>query len=119
MKILSLLPLLLTLLPLSAGAADLPDLRSQAAWGEKEKKEFIGFLKTSQPVPAGQVKAVAAGAVAGRGTPRKARYASLALETDTLVIDVGGGRSKRKLPRWAASCWWAATCSPGCAITPG
>ena len=94
MKKLSLLPLLLALCPLAAGAADLPDLRGQAAWGEKEKKEFIGFLKTSQPVPAGQVKAVAAGSVAGLGAPRRARYASLALESDTLVLDLGGGRSK-------------------------
>lgn len=94
MKKLLLLPVLLALCAPSAGAADLPDLRSQAAWGEKEKKEFIGFLKTSQPVPAGQVKAVAAGSVAGRGAPRRARYASLALESDTLVLDLGGGRSK-------------------------
>jgi hypothetical protein len=87
--------ILLTLLaccPAYAAAAGLPDLRSQASWSEKEKKEFLNFLKTDQPVPAGQVKAVANGG-AGRAARYRARYASLGLAADTLIIDAGGGRS--------------------------
>lgn len=89
---------LLTLCLLLTGAAfaraeTLPSLRDQAAWGEKEKKEFLGFLKSNQAIPAGQVKQIAAGNGGGR-SPSKARYASLALASDTLILDTGGGRSK-------------------------
>jgi len=76
-------------------AAGLPDLRNQAAWGEKEKQEFLGFVKSNQPAPANgsaQVKYVPDGN--GTSAPHKARYASLALQTDTLILDTGGGRSK-------------------------
>jgi len=91
MKIIVLITLL-ACCPAHAGAARLPDLRSQASWSEKEKKEFLNFLNTNQPVPAGQVRAVANGA-GGRAAQRKARYASLGLASDTLIIDAGGGRS--------------------------
>lgn len=82
------------LLPAAAAprAETLPNLRDQAAWGEKEKKEFLGFLKSNQAIPAGQVKQIAAGNGGGRA-PSKARYASLAMVSDTLILDVGG-RSK-------------------------
>ncbi len=77
----------------SARAASLPDLKNQAAWGGKEKQEFLGYLKNSQPTPAGgQVKYVSP--EKGADVPHKARYAALALETDTLIIDTGGGRNK-------------------------
>ncbi len=78
----------------AASAASLPDLHDQAAWSEKEKREFLGFLKSGQPAPVngGQVKAVPGGG-GTYAAPRKARYASLALETDTLVLDEGGGRT--------------------------
>jgi hypothetical protein len=83
----------LSLLPCALSAAQLPDLRDQASWTEKEKKEFLGFVRSGQPAPSeGQVKAVAA--ANGRGAMHKARYASLALVTDTMIIDTGGGRSK-------------------------
>jgi len=95
MKKILQLTLLLALCAASARAAGLPDMKSQAAWGEKEKKEFLNFLKTDAPVPAGQVKAVAGGNGNGGGAaPRKARYASLGLVYDTMIIDAGGGRSK-------------------------
>lgn len=75
-------------------AETLPNLRDQAAWGEKEKKEFLGFLKSNQAIPAGQVKQIAAGNGNGGRAPSKARYASLAMASDTLILDIGGGRSK-------------------------
>ncbi len=73
-------------------AESLPNLKNQAEWGDKEKKEFLGFLKSNQPIPAGLVKQIAAGD-SGRQAPRKARYASLALATDTMILDTGGGRT--------------------------
>ena len=85
--------LLLAGLAASGVCAGLPDLRKQAAWGDKEKKEFLNFIRSDQPAPqGGQVKHVPDGNGARR--PRKARYASLALVTDTMIIDTGGGRTK-------------------------
>src|SRR3989338_3032335 len=70
-------------------AETLPNLRDQAAWGEKEKKEFLGFLKSNQAIPAGQVKQIAAGnGNGGRRAPSKARYASLAMGSDTPILDI-------------------------------
>ncbi|MDD5209484.1 MAG: hypothetical protein PHV36_08860 [Elusimicrobiales bacterium] len=74
-------------------AESLPNLHNQAAWSEKDKKDFLGFLKSNQAVPAGQVKQIAAGDDARRA-PSKARYASLALVSDTMILDLGGGRTK-------------------------
>ncbi|OIO02351.1 MAG: hypothetical protein COX65_04880 [Elusimicrobia bacterium CG_4_10_14_0_2_um_filter_56_8] len=74
-------------------AAPLPDLKSQDAWGEKEKKDFLGFLKSDQQIPAGQVKYISPEKGGGKGQS-KARYISLALVTDTIILDTGGGRSK-------------------------
>lgn len=91
----ALITLCLVLLGATAPRAEtLPNLRDQAAWGEKEKKEFLGFLKSNQAIPAGQVKQIAAGNGNGGRTPSKARYASLSMVSDTLILDVGGGRSK-------------------------
>ncbi|MBI4351296.1 MAG: hypothetical protein HY550_07650 [Elusimicrobia bacterium] len=78
----------------SARAENLPNLRNQAAWSEKDKKEFLGFLKSNQPIPAGQVKQLASGNGGGLKAPSKARYASLALVSDTMILDIGGGRSR-------------------------
>jgi len=76
-----------------ARAASLPDLKNQAAWGGKEKQEFLGYLKSNQqPAPGGQVKYVSP--VNGARVPRKARYASLGLVSDTMILDTGGGRSR-------------------------
>ncbi len=83
----------LLLLPAAAPrAAGLPDLENQAVWSEKEKAEFLKYLKGGQPVPSGQVKVVA-GPGDTRSGPRKAKYASLALVSETLVLDAGGGRT--------------------------
>lgn len=86
--------LLLLFIAGAAGAASLPDLGGQASWGEKEKKEFLGFIKSSQPMPAGQVKRVAESGGFSRRAPSKPVYASLGLAADSLVLDLGGGRSK-------------------------
>jgi hypothetical protein len=94
MKKIFLIALLLLCAGAHARAAALPDLKSQAAWTEKEKQEFLGFLKSNQPPPvAGQVKYVAP-QKGGRSGFSKARYASLALETDTLILDAGGGKTR-------------------------
>lgn len=94
----SILALLLSAFCASgAAAAGLPDLHNQAGWGDKEKKDFLNFLKSDQPVPAGNVKAVANGGGNGesqRYAAHKARYASLGLVSDTMILDVGGGKSK-------------------------
>ncbi len=80
----------------AARAASLPDLRSQDEWTGKEKQQFLDFLKSGQPAPSangGQVKYVAA--EKGRSyRVSKAHYASLALETDTLMIDRPTGSTK-------------------------
>ncbi len=87
--------LLLLGVAVSARCASLPDLHNQAAWGEKEKQEFIGFVKSNQPLPAnGQVKYVASESGGGNRAPSKARYASLALVADTMMLDSGVGRTK-------------------------
>lgn len=87
-----ILPLLLLAAAAPLSAAGLPDLRNQAGWSEKEKKQFLNFLGSDQPVPAGQVKAVAGGGV--RRAPSKARYASLALQGDALWIEEAGVRKR-------------------------
>ncbi len=93
MKKLTLLLLLLAGLPVAALRAAPPDLREQAAWGDKEKKEFLNFLNSGQSAPvSGQVKRVAA--ENGIRAPRRARYASLGLASDTLVLDKPGGGTK-------------------------
>ncbi|MCX5786216.1 MAG: hypothetical protein NTX59_11065 [Elusimicrobia bacterium] len=73
-------------------AQALPDLKAQAAWGEKEKQEFLKFLKSDQQVPiTGQVKKVAA-AKGERAAPRKARYFTLNMVTDTLLATAADGK---------------------------
>ncbi len=94
MKKIFLTSLLLLCAGAPARAAALPDLKSQAAWTEKEKQEFLGFLKSSQQLPVtGQVKYVPP-QKGGRSGFSKARYASLALETDTMILDAGGGKTR-------------------------
>jgi len=79
----------------AARCASLPDLHNQAAWGEKEKQEFLGFVKSNQPLPAnGQVKYVKSESGNTNRAPSRARYASLALVTDTMIVGTGGGRTK-------------------------
>ncbi len=73
-------------------AGSLPDLHHQAAWGDKEKKEFLGFLKSNQPMPSGQVKYTSP--ESPQRSPSKARYASLGMAADTMMIDAGGGKTR-------------------------
>jgi hypothetical protein len=80
------------LLAAPAAAQRLPDLGGQAAWTEKEKQEFLKYIKSDRTaVPSGQVKAqpisryVAAGA-------RKARYAALGFSAEKLSIDNSAAR---------------------------
>lgn len=54
-------------------------------------------------MPAGQVKQIAAGNGGGR-VPSKARYASLAMVSDTLIPDTGGGRSRTETCNRCYSC---------------
>lgn len=84
-------------LVLCADAASLPNLRNQAAWGEKDKKEFLNYLKSSQPMPSGQVRKVAAAGSRTSGKPAKARYASLGLAADTFIIDQPGGGARTEM----------------------
>ncbi len=89
------LSLILLTLPLAQPrAAGLPDLKSQDAWTDKEKKEVLDYLKTSQPMPAGQVKSVAHISNGVSTVPRKPAFASLALQSEALVINLGGGKAK-------------------------
>ena len=77
---------LLLLSPLApAGAQTLPDLHDQASWGEKDKQEFLKFLKSNQQMPVtGNVKAVAA-SEGGRPGSHRARYLTLNVFSDSLI----------------------------------
>lgn len=44
----------------AAQAQTLPPLSQQQSWTEQDKKEFLNYLNSSQPLPTGQVKGVAA-----------------------------------------------------------
>ncbi len=80
---------LLFLLPCASGAQKLPDLGSQAAWTEKEKQEFLRYIRSDQaPVPQGQVRTQAAsGRAAAAARVRKARYAALGFSAESLSAD--------------------------------
>jgi hypothetical protein len=82
--------LLLSLACVPAFSAALPDLHAQADWTDKEKKEFLDFLKSGAQAPAyGQVKYVAPEKGGSSGVS-KARYLTLDLATDTMTLDRGG-----------------------------
>lgn len=76
---------LLLLLPLApARAQKLPDLRDQGSWGDKEKQEFLKYLKSNQQLPVtGDVKNVPVGK-GGRAVSRRARYLALNLLSDKM-----------------------------------
>jgi len=78
--------LMLPAFAVPAFAQKLPDLKNQPAWGEKEKQDFLKYLRSSQQAPiSGQVKDVAP--VKGEpGRLRKARYLTLSLEGDSMFI---------------------------------
>jgi hypothetical protein len=85
-------PAVLLLLAGSAFAA--PDLSTQPAWGEKEKKEFLQYLKSGQSAPAlGEVKQVSMkDEGSSAAAPRKARYATLELGSESVMSVVDGTR---------------------------
>ncbi len=70
-------------------AQSLPDMKKQSVWSEKEKKEFLNYLKSSQPMPEGQVKYVASSGSQEKTRISKASYISLGLALDSLVRDIG------------------------------
>ena len=87
---------LASLLPAFSFAEKLPNLKKQASWGDKEKKEFLNYLKSDQPMPAGDVKSVSSSNANGKGKAfSKAKYVSLAPVLDTIIHDDSPG-SKRE-----------------------
>lgn len=73
-------------------AQALPDLKNQAEWTEKEKQDFLKFLKSGQQVNiTGEVKEVSHGKK-GRQRLRKARYFTLNVIGDSLIIKSDDGK---------------------------
>ncbi len=96
-----LVPLLL-LSPLPKAAAQaLPDLKSQASWGEKEKQEFLKHLKSNQELPSGLVKNVPA-SPGSRAGSHKARYLSLSPLSDALIVVGSDGKLNTGEPSFGA-----------------
>jgi len=94
MKKSALLILLLSAAALPAGVAAqaLPDLKNQAGWKEKDKQDFLKYLKSGQPsVATGQVKNVPGGEAGKNWSPRKARYITLSLASDSIITVRGTG----------------------------
>ncbi len=85
---------LLLCLPCAASAQRLPDLGSQAGWTDKEKQEFLRYIRSDQaPVPQGQVKAQpSAGRSAAASLARKARYAALGFSAESISADDSAAR---------------------------
>lgn len=94
MKSSPLLIAALLLLPCAAAAQKLPDLGGQAGWTDKEKQEFLKYIRSDQaPVPQGQVKAQSSAARASASARvRKARYAALGLSAESLSVDDSAAR---------------------------
>ena len=84
--------------PADLRAQNLPDLKSQAGWKEKDKQDFLKFLKSDKQAPVtGQVKSVPGGGDRN-WTPRKARYLTLALAGESiLTVDNAGKRATAPL----------------------
>lgn len=70
-------------------AQNLPDMKNQAGWSDKEKKEFLNYIKSSRPMPESQVKYAAASGSQEKVKISKASYASLGLVLDSVVRDQG------------------------------
>lgn len=84
------LPALLLLLSPAFAA---PDLSRQDTWGEREKKEFLQFLKSGGGAApaAGEVKQISAvNEGSSARAPGKARYVSLELGSESVVAVTGG-----------------------------
>jgi hypothetical protein len=80
------------LLPAPASAQRLPDLGGQAGWTEKEKQEFLKYIKSDRTaVPSGQVKAQPASR-SGSARVHRARYLALGFSAEELSIDNSAAR---------------------------
>jgi len=88
--------LLLLLLPTTLWA--LPDLDHQEAWGDKEKKEFLQYLRSGQGAATdAQNKSVKTTAPAGGYAPaRKPRFLTLSFATDSVITVPGNGYVRRE-----------------------
>ncbi|HNW44801.1 MAG TPA: hypothetical protein PKI19_09870 [Elusimicrobiales bacterium] len=85
-------------LPARLAAQALPDLKNQAGWKEKDKQDFLKFLKSGQQAPvSGQVKSVANG-TDSKWSPRKARYLTLGLASDSIITVNNAGVMKTGAP---------------------
>ena len=89
-------------LPAPAAAQALPDLKNQAAWKEKDKQDFLKFLKSGQPAPANGQQVKAVGASPDKNwSPRKAKYLTLDLGSESLVTVDGAGKSHTSPPSFS------------------
>ena len=104
MKLAAALLLLLAAAPLAAQT--LPDLRNQAAWKEKDKQDFLKYLKAGQSAPAnGQVKSVPGqenGSSKIPYTVHKARYLALPLAMESIITVDHTGRQVTGDPAFTA-----------------
>lgn len=91
-------PLLLLLLLLPAVLRAQPDLGKQDAWGDKEKKEFLEYLRSGQGAAApGQVRSVKLEGTSSKSwSPRKPFYLSAAFAADSLMTVGGNGALRRE-----------------------
>lgn len=80
------------LLAAPACAQRLPDLGRQAAWTEKEKREFLEYIKSDRTaVPSGQVKAWPASRYAAAAA-RRARYLTLGFSAEEFSTENSAAR---------------------------
>ncbi|MBI4348813.1 MAG: hypothetical protein HY553_18385 [Elusimicrobia bacterium] len=88
--------LLLALL-LPSFALGQPDMSRQGAWTEKEKKEFLEYLRSGgQAAPKGQAKEIPMPEAPSAAGPRKPFFVSLAFTTDTPVTLAGNAAVRRE-----------------------
>lgn len=79
-------------MPAFVGSQTLPDLKNQAAWTEKDKQDFLKFLKSGQQVNiSGEVKEVVS-AKKGRTSLRKARFFTLNAVGDSITVKSDEGK---------------------------
>lgn len=87
------------LLLAAAAAAAQPDLTKQSAWGDKEKKEFLQYLRSDAPaIPSGQAKSLKTESDSGHrlSGARKPKFASLSVVSDSFMTVAGNGSIRRE-----------------------
>lgn len=96
--VISVLLLTAVACPAALTAQTLPDLKNQAGWKENDKQEFLKFLKSGQQAPvSGQVKSVPGESGRSRG-PRKARYFTLAMASESIITVASSGQKQTLAP---------------------